>query len=45
MLISIWLTAAVFYLAFLYWYINSAEQISAEETVGFIEQFSASSAA
>jgi hypothetical protein len=45
MIISIWFAAAVLYLAFLYWYINWAGPISAEETVGFIEQFSAGSGA
>ena len=45
MIISIWLTAAVLYLAFLYWYVNWAGPISAEEIAGFIERFSAGSGA
>lgn len=45
MIISIWLTAAVLYLAFLYWYVNWAGPISAEEITGFIERFSAGSGA
>ena len=45
MIISIWLTAAVLYLAFLYWYVNWAGPISAEEITGFIERFSVGSGA
>ena len=43
MIISIWLTAVVLYLAFLYWYINWSGPIAADEIDGYIEALSSGS--
>ena len=39
MIMSVWLTAAALYVAFLYWYVNWSGPIKADEIDGYLKQF------